>query len=103
MADRAFREQVRQVAGIGVQIQSGRWLVDVERAQDAAEAKQLMDQLEGEILPLFFDRDDLGRPMRWLDWVSRSIEVMGPRFSAHRMVREYVEHFYEPAGAQLRS
>jgi hypothetical protein len=38
VADRAFREQVRQVAGIGVQIQSGRWLVDVERAQDAAEA-----------------------------------------------------------------
>ena len=38
VADRGFREQVRQVAGIGVQIQSGRWLVDVERAQDAAEA-----------------------------------------------------------------
>ena len=28
VADRGFREQVRQVAGIGVQIQSGRWLVD---------------------------------------------------------------------------
>ena len=38
VADRTFREQVRQVAGIGVQIQSGRWLVDVERAQDEAEA-----------------------------------------------------------------
>lgn len=38
VADRGFREQVRQVAGIGVQIQSGRWLVDVERAQDEAEA-----------------------------------------------------------------
>jgi glycogen phosphorylase len=72
-------------------------------AQDAAEAKQLMDQLEGEILPLFFDRDEHGRPLRWLDWVIRSIEVMGPRFSAHRMVREYAEHFYEPAGAALRS
>jgi DNA-binding transcriptional MerR regulator len=38
VADRGFREQVRQVAGIGAQIQSGRWLVDVERAQDEAEA-----------------------------------------------------------------
>lgn len=38
VADRAFREQVRQVAGIGIQIQSGRWLADVERAQDEAEA-----------------------------------------------------------------
>jgi DNA-binding transcriptional MerR regulator len=38
VADRGFRDQVRQVAGIGAQIQSGRWLVDVERAQDEAEA-----------------------------------------------------------------
>ena len=38
VADRGFREQVRQVAGIGIQIQSGRWLVDVEQAQDEAEA-----------------------------------------------------------------
>jgi DNA-binding transcriptional MerR regulator len=38
VADRAFREQVRQVAGVGIQIQSGRWLADVDGAQDAAEA-----------------------------------------------------------------
>ena len=38
VADRGFREQVRQVAGIGVQIQSGRWLADAEGAQDEAEA-----------------------------------------------------------------
>lgn len=38
VADRAFREQVRQFAGIGIQVQSGRWLADVEGAQDEAEA-----------------------------------------------------------------
>jgi DNA-binding transcriptional MerR regulator len=39
VTDRTFRKQVRQVAGsTGAQIQSGRWLVDVERAQDEAEA-----------------------------------------------------------------
>jgi DNA-binding transcriptional MerR regulator len=38
VADRAFREQVRQVAGVGIQVQSGRWLADAEGAQDAAEA-----------------------------------------------------------------
>ncbi|MBO0777128.1 MAG: MerR family transcriptional regulator, partial [Actinobacteria bacterium] len=37
-ADRTFRERVRQVASVGVQIQSGRWLADPERAQDEAEA-----------------------------------------------------------------
>jgi DNA-binding transcriptional MerR regulator len=32
VADRAFREQVRQVGGIGIQVQSGRWLADAEGA-----------------------------------------------------------------------
>jgi DNA-binding transcriptional MerR regulator len=39
VADRAFREQVRRVvAGVGIPVQSGRWLADVDGAQDAAEA-----------------------------------------------------------------
>jgi DNA-binding transcriptional MerR regulator len=38
VADRDFRDQVRQVAGIGAQIQSGTWLLDAERAQEEAEA-----------------------------------------------------------------
>jgi starch phosphorylase len=71
----------------------------IGEAHDAAEAKQLMDMLEHDILPLYFDRDDLGRPTRWLQCVSRSIETMAPRFSAQRMVREYAERFYTPAGA----
>jgi starch phosphorylase len=70
----------------------------IGEAHDAAEAKQLMDLLEDDILPLFFDRDEYGRPARWLQCVSSSIETMAPRFSAQRMVREYAERFYAPAG-----
>jgi len=70
----------------------------IGEAHDAAEAKQLMDLLEYEILPLFFDRDQHSRPERWLQCVARSIEMMAPRFSAQRMVREYAERFYTPAG-----
>jgi starch phosphorylase len=70
-------------------------------AHDAAEAKQLMDILEFEILPEFYDRDERGLPWRWLDSVTRSIEVMAPRFSAQRMVREYTDRFYKPAGAAI--
>jgi glycogen phosphorylase len=73
----------------------------VGEAHDAAEAKQLMDLLEDEILPLFFDRDAQGRPARWLHCVARSIQAMAPRFSAQRMVRDYAERFYTPAGAAV--
>jgi len=67
-------------------------------AHDAAEALQLMDVLEFEILPQFYDRDADGVPQRWLDCVARSIQEMGPRFSAQRMVSEYANRFYKPAG-----
>jgi starch phosphorylase len=73
----------------------------VGEAHDAAEARQLMDLLEFEILPQFFDRDEDGLPRRWLDCVARSIQAMAPRFSAQRMVREYAERFYTPAGARI--
>jgi len=71
-------------------------------AHDAAEARQLMDLLEHEIVPLFFDRDEQGRPAKWLDRVAKSIQYMAPTFSAQRMVREYAERFYQPAGALFR-
>jgi starch phosphorylase len=60
-----------------------------------------MDLLEYEILPMYFDRDEHGVPARWLGCVSRSIEAMAPKFSAQRMVREYAERFYTPAGAGI--
>jgi starch phosphorylase len=95
--DEAYAPGVGWALGRGV---SADQLGDV---QDAAEAKQLMDQLEGEVLPMFFDRDDAGRPLAWLDWVIRSIEAMAPQFSAQRMVREYAEKFYGPAWQALAS
>ncbi|HEX8967145.1 MAG TPA: alpha-glucan family phosphorylase [Chloroflexota bacterium] len=73
----------------------------VGEAHDVAEATQLMDLLEYEILPRFFKRDEHGLPLSWLDSVARSIQTMAPRFSAQRMVREYTERFYVPAGAAV--
>ena len=88
------------VPGVGWALGEGLPEELVGEAHDAAEAKQLMDLLEFDILPLYFDRDADGRPLRWLDNVSRSIEAMAPQFSAHRMVREYADRLYTPAGAR---
>ena len=70
-------------------------------AHDAAEAMQLLDLLECEILPLFFERNAAGVPERWLSSVAQSIQTMAPQFSAQRMVREYADRFYTPAGAAI--
>jgi len=74
----------------------------VGEAHDAAEALQLMGLLEDDIVPLFFKRDADGVPTEWLERVASSIQVMAPDFSAQRMVREYAERFYQPAGALAR-
>jgi starch phosphorylase len=69
-------------------------LSDEER--DEAEASELMDLLETEIVPLFFNRDADGIPVGWLDRVRDSIKAFAPTFSAHRMVDEYASKIYRP-------
>jgi glycogen phosphorylase len=64
--------------------------------RDEAEAAQLMDLLERQVVPLFFERDQEGIPVAWLAQVQRSIELLSPRFSAQRMVEDYVGRIYRP-------
>ena len=69
-------------------------------AQDARHSAQLLRALEEEVVPTFYD----GRPpARWLELVRQSLQVIGPRFAAARMVHDYVERMYQPAGAQAAS
>jgi starch phosphorylase len=64
---------------------------------DAADAAALYDLLEREVVPAFYDRDANGIPRRWLTIVRQAIATVAPRFSARRMVKQYVENMYAPA------
>jgi starch phosphorylase len=72
---------------------------DVE-LQDAEDAVSLYRVLEEEVVPRFFDRDEAGLPRRWIETMKASIESVVHRFSAHRMVRDYVEEMYVPAASR---
>lgn len=63
----------------------------------ADEAAELYDLLEQKVIPEFYDRDELGLPRRWIARVRSSMTQLTPRFSANRMLREYVERLYLPA------
>lgn len=67
-------------------------------ARDRAEADELIDLLESQVVPAFFRRDDRGIPADWLHRSRASIARLSPRFSTHRMLLEYAERIYEPAG-----
>lgn len=73
--------------------------VDInDRAQrDRLEAESLYSLLENSVVPLFYDRDENGVPLGWLDKVRNSLVEIAPKVTATRMVRDYVTELYTPA------
>ena len=65
--------------------------------QDRGDAASLYRILEQEMVPLFFDKGEDGLRHRWIAMMKSSIASVVPQFSAHRMVRDYVEQIYLPA------
>jgi starch phosphorylase len=68
--------------------------------RDSVEAANLFDILERRIVPLYYDRKPRSVPRGWVRRVRTSLKTLGPKVSASRMVREYVEWAYEPAAAR---
>jgi starch phosphorylase len=66
-------------------------------AQDWADAQAMYALLEQRLVPTFYDRDVNDLPRKWLHIVKQSIRSVLPRFSARRMVKEYVRGMYTPA------
>jgi starch phosphorylase len=53
--------------------------------------------LESSVVPLFYDRDVFGVPRGWLAKLRASMCELTPRFSANRMLSDYIERLYLPA------
>jgi starch phosphorylase len=66
---------------------------------DAREAAQLYAILENEIVPKFYERNGSGVPEAWVAMMRASMRELTPRFSADRMMREYVDEHYTSASA----
>lgn len=81
------------------------WAIGAEReypteaAQDEADALSLYATLEDVIVPLFYQRNEHDLPAGWLQAMRASIATVGPDYSFDRMLKEYVQKFYAPAGA----
>ncbi len=65
-----------------------------EAARDDRDRHITLDLLEGEVLPLFYDRDADGVPRGWMRRVKRSLRTNGPRFCTARMLGDYVGEVY---------
>ena len=78
------------------------WAIGEERAyqdqetQNQADADDLYDTLEHEIIPTFFDRGQDNVPHGWVAVMKEAIASCAPLFSMARQVQEYAERFYVP-------
>jgi starch phosphorylase len=67
------------------------------RVQYQRDAEFLYQVLEQEVIPLYYERDQSGIPHQWIRRIKESMQSLGFRFNADRMVRDYAMRFYLPA------
>jgi len=70
---------------------------------DARDGNSLLSALREEVVPLYYDRDRDGLPRGWIARMKRAIRTLGGRFSADRMVMDYVLSSYIPAAGGTSS
>ena len=68
---------------------------DDHEAQDVRDTASFHALVADEIVPAFYDRGG-GPPAAWLSRVRASLKALGPRFSAARMLHDYVRGPYRP-------
>ena len=70
---------------------------EVNGNRDRTDAEAVYRILEEEIRPLYYKVSDDGIPHGWVRFMKEAIKSNAPRFSARRMVKEYVRKFYVQA------
>jgi len=82
--------------GWGIQPAS---VADPER-RDRLEADMILDTIEEEVLPLYYDESSPASPPEWVRRSKRAMMTVIPRFNMGRVVCDYTRGVYQPAIAQ---
>ncbi|HEX2635621.1 MAG TPA: alpha-glucan family phosphorylase [Gemmatimonadales bacterium] len=64
---------------------------------DAADAERFYRLLEEQVIPLYYTRNAAGVPLGWVEKMRHALRLAGSRFTARRMVQDYVQEHYAPA------
>ncbi|MBA2352712.1 MAG: alpha-glucan family phosphorylase [Burkholderiales bacterium] len=70
--------------------------------RNAEEGQTLYEILQDQVLPLYYQSNNVGYSPGWVAMAKHSIASLLPRFSSARMVAEYLSKFYLPATQQGR-
>jgi starch phosphorylase len=64
---------------------------------DAADADRFYRLLEEQVIPLYYTRNAAGVPLGWVEKMRHALRLAGTKFTARRMVQDYVQEHYAPA------
>ena len=70
---------------------------NTEGDRNRPDAEDLYGILEKDIIPLYYRISDDGIPHEWVQMMKAAMKNTALKFSARRMVKEYIEKFYAPA------
>ncbi len=57
----------------------------------------MYDLIENSVAPRFYARDADGLPQNWISMITHTLQTLGPKVLASRMVRDYTIKLYGPA------
>ena len=86
----------------GFAIGNGRTHTNLD-VHDTRDGDDLYRVLKEVVIPLYYQRDRDGLPRNWIKRMKRTIRTLGWRFSADRMVMDYVTKCYIPAAGGTSS
>lgn len=68
---------------------------DDTEQQDQNDCENLFRALESEVVPEYYDRDEMNIPRKWIKRIRRAMVTLIPRFNTDRMVAEYTKKYYK--------
>jgi len=78
------------------------WALSEERTyenqayQDELDAAVIYNMLENEIAPMFYNRNDEGIPVAWVQHIKNTVAYVAGNFTTNRMMEDYEQKFYRP-------
>lgn len=68
-----------------------------EFCQDNADSESLYEILENSLIPMYYDRNEKGVPVKWVNIMKESIKSLAAEYSTQRMVQNYTDQLYIPS------
>ncbi|MEI7694729.1 MAG: alpha-glucan family phosphorylase [Chlorobium sp.] len=62
--------------------------------QDSFDAEKMYTALETQIIPAYYERNELNIPVKWISKIRNAIATIAPEYNTHRMVKDYTTKYY---------